>query len=120
MNKKATTVGILSTMLILSAVLMNAQYSSVVLAQEGEGPPGEAGVIDEPESPFAPEPNMTGPETATEFEELAGSDEAILANDTAISDPNNTMLDATGINLREDCMELPSGEIVTPLGEPCV
>jgi hypothetical protein len=118
MNKKVTAVGILSTLLTLSAVMMSAQYSNVALAQD-EGPPGEAGVIDEPESPFEPEPNMTGPETATEFEEIAGSDAALLANDTDISDPNNTMADATDVNLREDCMELPSGEIVTPFGEPC-
>ena len=119
MNKKVTAVGILSTLLTLSAVMMSAQYSNVALSQGEEGPPGEAGVIDEPESPFAPEPNMTGPETATELEEIAGSDEAILANDTDISNPNNTMADATDVNLREDCMELPSGEIVTPFGEPC-
>jgi hypothetical protein len=101
MNKKVTAVGILSTLLTLSAVMMSAQYSNVALAQD-EGPPGE-----------------TGPETATEFEEIAGSDAALLANDTDISDPNNTMADATDVNLREDCMELPSGEIVTPFGEPC-
>ena len=37
----------------------------------------------------------------------AGSDDAILANDTDISNPNNTMLDATDVNVREDCMQVP-------------
>ncbi|MGA7368515.1 MAG: hypothetical protein WBX01_05250 [Nitrososphaeraceae archaeon] len=108
MNKKATAVGILSTLFTLSAVLMNTQYSSVVLAQE-EGPPGEAGVTDEPESPFTPfnETATEEPETATELEEYAGSDQAILANDTAISNPNNTVLDSTDVNIREDCMQIP-------------
>ena len=50
--------------------------------------------------------NQTQPETATELEEYAGSDEAILANDTAISNPNNTALDATAVNEREDCMSI--------------
>jgi hypothetical protein len=104
MNKKATIVGIMSTLFILSAILMNTSHSNVALAQEG--PPGEAGVTDEPE-PYFPPLNTTGPETATEFEEIAGSDAAILANDTAISNPNNTALDATGINIREDCMQVP-------------
>lgn len=104
MNKKATILGILSTLFTLSAILMNASHSNVALAQEG--PPGEAGVTDEQE-PYFPPLNMTGPETATEFEEIAGSDAAILANDTAISNPNNTVLDATGINIREDCMQVP-------------
>jgi hypothetical protein len=104
MNKKATIVGTLSTLFTLSAILLNTPYLNPAFAQEG--PPGEAGVTDESEPNFAPL-NMTGPETATEFEEIAGSDAAILANDTAISNPNNTMLDATDVNIREDCMQVP-------------
>jgi hypothetical protein len=104
MNKKATIVGILSTIFTLSAILLNTPYLNTAYAQEG--PPGEAGVTDEPDSPFTPF-NQTGPETATQLEEYAGSDEAILANDTDISNPNNTAFDATGVNEREDCMQVP-------------
>lgn len=104
MNKKASIVGILSTLFTLSAILLNTPYLNPAYAQEG--PPGEAGVTDEPESPFTPF-NQTGPETATELEEYAGSDEAILENDTDISNPNNTMSDATAVNEREECMQIP-------------
>jgi hypothetical protein len=104
MYNNATLVGTLSTIFALSAILMNTPYLNSASAQVG--PPGEAGVTDEPEPDFAPL-NMTGPETATEFEDIAGSDAAILANDTAISNSNNTALDATGINMREDCMQIP-------------
>jgi len=104
MNKKATIVGTLSTIFTLSAILLNTPYLNTAYAQEG--PPGEAGVTDEPDSPFTPF-NQTGPETDTELEEYAGSDDAILANDTTISNPNNTELDATGVNEREDCMQVP-------------
>ena len=104
MNKKASIVGILSTLFTLSAILLNTPYLNTAYAQEG--PPGEAGVTDEPESPFTPF-NQTGPETDTELEEYAGSDEAILENDTDISNPNNTMSDATAVNEREECMQIP-------------
>ncbi|MDW0141395.1 MAG: hypothetical protein QOK66_07585 [Nitrososphaeraceae archaeon] len=104
MNKKATIVGTLSTLFTLSAILLNTPYLNPAFAQEG--PPGEAGVTDEPLSPDTPF-NQTGPETATELEEYAGSDDAILANDTDISNPNNTMLDADDVNIREDCMQVP-------------
>lgn len=123
MNKKATAVGILSTLFILSAILTTPQATSIVLAQ-GEGPPGEAGVTDEPESTFPLEnetvfaENQT--ETATEFEDIAGSDQAIMGNDTDISNVNNTDESDVGINMREDCMQLPSGEIVNPEGQPCL
>jgi hypothetical protein len=110
MSKKATKVGIVSILFTLSAILMSTQYSNIVLAQ-GEGPPGEAGVTNEPESPYTPfnetavNPNQT--ETATELANLAGSDQSILANDTDISNPNNTASDASGVNIREDCMSIP-------------
>jgi hypothetical protein len=104
MNKKASIVGILSTLFTLSAILLNTPYLNTAYAQEG--PPGEAGVTDEPLSPFTPF-NQTGPETATELEEYAGSDQAILENDTTISNPNNTISDATAVNEREECMQIP-------------
>ena len=46
MNKKATIVGTLSTLFTLSAILLNTPYLNPAFAQEG--PPGEAGVTDEP------------------------------------------------------------------------
>lgn len=101
MNKKATVVSTLSTIFALSAILIGTPYLNSVSAQV----PGEAG--SNASDPYFAPLNMTGPETATEFEEIAGSDAAILANDTAISNPNNTMLDATDVNIREDCMQVP-------------
>ncbi|HZD34062.1 MAG TPA: hypothetical protein VE130_02560 [Nitrososphaeraceae archaeon] len=124
MSKKATAVGILSTLFTLSAVLATAPYSNTVLAQ-GEGPPGEAGVTTEPESAF-PLENQSLPlaenqtETVTEFENIAGSDQGVIGNDTTISNINNTEESDIGVNLREDCMTLPSGEIVNPEGQPCL
>ena len=104
MNKKATIVGILSTLFTLSTILLNAPYLNTVYAQVS-GTPGEAGVKNASEPYFAPL-NMTGPETATEFGQ-AGADEPILANDTYVGNPNITALDATGVNEREDCMSIP-------------
>lgn len=124
MTKKATAVGILSTLFTLSAVLATAPYYNVVLAQ-GEGPAGEAGVTDQPESEF-PLENQSLPlaenqtETVSEFESIAGSDQAVMGNDTNISNINNTEESDIGVNLREDCMTLPSGEIVNPEGQPCL
>jgi hypothetical protein len=108
MNKKATIMGTLSTIFTLSAILLNTPYLNTAYAQEG--PPGEAGVTDEPDSPFTPlnQTQLEEPETATGLEEEAGSDQAILANDTDISNPNNTGLGrSVGVNEREDCMQVP-------------
>ncbi len=104
MNKKATIVGILSTLFTLSTILLNTPYLNTVYAQVS-GTPGEAGVKNASEPYFAPL-NMTGPETATEFGQ-AGADEPVLANDTYVGNPNITALDATGVNEREDCMSIP-------------
>jgi hypothetical protein len=107
MNKKATTVGILSTLFTLSTIMLNTPYLNTAYAQT-EGPPGEAGVTDEPLSPFPEQSNQTGPETAAGLEAAAGSDQAILENDTTISNPNNTgLIDATDVNEREECMQVP-------------
>ena len=102
---KATVIGILYTIFTLSAILLNTPYLNTAHAQ-GVGTPGEAGVQNATEPDFAPL-NLTGPETATEFAGIAGSDESILGNDSAISNPNITAEDAAGINEREDCMSTP-------------
>jgi hypothetical protein len=47
MNRKATAVGMVSALFILSAVLVNMQYSNVALSQYPPSPPGETGVINE-------------------------------------------------------------------------
>ena len=104
MNKKATIIGILSTVFTLSAILLNTPHLNTAYAQ-GVGTPGEAGVKNASEPYFAPL-NMTGPETATEFGQ-AGADEPVLANDTAISNPGINVEDAATINAREDCMSIP-------------
>lgn len=101
MYNKAILMGTLSTMFAISAILISTPYLNSVSAQV----PGEAG--SNASDPYFAPLNMTGPETATEFEDIAGSDAAILANDTAISNPNNTELDATGVNIKEDCMQIP-------------
>ena len=103
MNKKATIVGILSTLFTLSTILLNTPY----LNAQTEGPPGEAGVTDEPESPFTEQSNQTGPETAAGLEAEAGSNQAIFENDTSISNPEINVEDAASINAREDCMAIP-------------
>ncbi len=55
-----------------------------------------------------------GTETIEDFEKIEGNDSAIIRNDTAISNPNNTLLDSTEVNMEEDCMVLPDGSNYCP------
>ena len=105
MNKNATIVGILSTFFTLSTILLNTPYLNTAYAQVS-GTPGEAGVTDASEPYFTPL-NMTGPETATEFGNRQEVDEAVLANDTDISNPNIHCAGCYSVNEREDCMSIP-------------
>jgi hypothetical protein len=51
-------------------------------------------------------PNNT--ETATEFADvIEGNDTTTIANDTNISNTNNTLEDSTDVNIAEDCMQVP-------------
>jgi hypothetical protein len=51
-------------------------------------------------------PNNT--ETATEFADvIEGNDTAVIENDTNIGSTNNTLLNSTDVNIREDCMQVP-------------
>jgi hypothetical protein len=51
-------------------------------------------------------PNNT--ETATEFGDvIEGNDTTTIANDTNISNTNNTLVDSTDVNIEEDCMQVP-------------
>jgi len=51
-------------------------------------------------------PNNT--ENIEALDKLLGNNTAIILNDTQISNPNNTLLDSININIKEDCMKLPS------------
>lgn len=55
-----------------------------------------------------------GAETIEDFEKLEGNNTAIIRNDTAISNPNNTVLDSTEVNMEENCMVLPDGSNYCP------
>ena len=55
-----------------------------------------------------------GAETIEDFEKMEGNNTAIIRNDTTISNPNNTLLDATEVNIEEDCMVLPDGSNYCP------
>ena len=51
-------------------------------------------------------PNNT--ETATEFADvIEGNDTTTIANDTNISNTNNTGEDSIDVNIKEDCMQVP-------------
>jgi hypothetical protein len=57
----------------------------------------------------------SAPETIQEFEkEIGDNNSAIIRNDTNISNPNNTLLDATEVNIKEDCMVLEDGSNYCP------
>ena len=53
-------------------------------------------------------------ETIEDFEKMEGNNTAIIRNDTTTSNPNNTLLDATEVNIEEDCMVLPDGSNYCP------
>ena len=56
-----------------------------------------------------------GLETIQDFDKEIGDDNsAIIGNDTNISNPNNTVLDATDVNIEEDCMVLKDGSNYCP------
>jgi hypothetical protein len=53
------------------------------------------------------------PETAEKFADLIeGNDTAIILNDTNIGDLNDTLLNSIGINIREDCMNVPKSTVL--------
>jgi hypothetical protein len=56
-----------------------------------------------------------GLETIQDFDkEIGDNNSAIIGNDTNISNPNNTVLDATDVNIEEDCMVLKDGSNYCP------
>jgi hypothetical protein len=57
----------------------------------------------------------SGPETLQDFDkEIGDNNSAIIGNDTNISNPNNTLLDSTEVNMEEDCMVLKDGSNYCP------
>jgi hypothetical protein len=60
-----------------------------------------------------PEKFPLPPETAEEFaDDVEGNDTAIILNDTNIGDVNNTVLDSVGVNVANDCMNLPNSTVL--------
>jgi len=58
---------------------------------------------------------MAQPETAEEFADvIEGNDTQVIENDTMISNPNNTLVDSTEVNIEEDCMTLEDGSQYCP------
>jgi len=56
-----------------------------------------------------------GLETIQDFDkEIGDNNSAIIGNDTNISNPNNTLLDSTEVNMEEDCMVLKDGSNYCP------
>ena len=93
------------TIFILLATAFAGPFSGVALAQIVTGTPGEVGTTNESEA-YYPPVNETGPETIETLEAVEGSNEAILANDTNISNPNITAAESDEINAQEECMRL--------------
>lgn len=58
--------------------------------------------------------NESQPETIEELEEILGNNTEIMEENTPISNPNNTILDATEVNIEEDCMILADGSEYCP------
>lgn len=106
-NKVNATLGTTFALAILSLSLVNISHADIVFAQSeiDPGTPGEIGTTNNTE-PYYPPLNETGPETIQSLENIEGSNAAILENDTSISNPNNTLLDSTTVNIQEDCMSV--------------
>lgn len=83
----------------------------IAIAQIINGTPGEVGTTNNSEAYYAPL-NMTGPETIQSLEGIEGSNAAIFANNTDISNPNITAAQSDQINIQEDCIQLPNQSAV--------
>ncbi len=93
------------TILALLATAFAGPLSGVAVAQIVTGTPGEVGTTNESED-YYPPVNETGPETIQTLEGITGSDQALMGNDTNISNPNITASDAGKVNSQEECMRL--------------
>lgn len=99
------------TILTLVLTLASTNTSYFAFAQGGSGAtgevdpgtPGEVGTTNNSEVDYKPL-NLTGPETIQSLEGIEGSNAGFLDNDTSVSNPNNTALDATNVNEQEACI----------------
>jgi lysophospholipase L1-like esterase len=94
--KRIATVSITISILSLTAVFLyigNNDINKPAIAQLTT------------QNPF---PNNT--ETIESLDKLLGNNTAIILSDAHISNPKNTVLDSININIKEDCMKLPSSE----------
>ncbi|HET6590374.1 MAG: hypothetical protein AB7V56_12930 [Candidatus Nitrosocosmicus sp.] len=80
-----------------------AQGDPAATGEVDPGTPGEVGTTNNSEVDYKPL-NLTGPETIESLEGIEGSNAAFLDNDTSISNPNNTAIDATDVNEQEACI----------------
>jgi hypothetical protein len=93
------------TIFALFATTFAGPLSDLAIAQTITGTPGEVGTTNNSEA-YYPPVNETGPETIETLEGIEGSNEAIFANDTNISNPNITAANSETINAQEECMRL--------------
>ena len=115
-NNIIATLGTVFALSILSLSLVSTGYTAIVFAQTeidtaqteiDPGTPGEVGTTNNTE-PYYPPLNETGPETIQSLENIEGSNAAFFANNTDVSNPNNTALDSTTVNTQEDCIQVPN------------
>ena len=103
----ATAFTILTLVLTLASTnpsyFVFAQGDSASTGEVDPGTPGEVGTTNNSEIDYKPL-NLTGPETIQSLEGIEGSNAAFLENDTSISNPNNTAVDATDVNEQEACI----------------
>jgi hypothetical protein len=95
-----------TTNVVIAVVLLSAVFSFLFV-----------GYTNEINFAAAQTANTSDPglETIQDFDKEIGDDNsAIIGNDTNISNPNNTALDATDVNIEEDCMVLKDGSNYCP------
>lgn len=105
-NQNIFALGTAFTFLTLVLTLASANAMHFAYAQGGEldpGTPGEVGTSNNTEPDYKPL-NLTGPETIQSLEGIEGSNAGFFANDSSISNPNNTAADSIDINQQEACI----------------
>lgn len=92
---------LMPVVVIFSAIMMISNHLDIVLAVD-TGTPGEIGTKNNSEPYYSPL-NLTGPETIQSLESVEGSNTGFFANDTSISNPNNTASNSIATNVHEGC-----------------
>lgn len=94
----------LLTLVLTLASINPTNFAFATAASEVDpGTPGEVGTSNGTEADYKPL-NLTGPETIESLEGITGSNDAFFANDSTISNPNNTASDSTAVNEQEGCI----------------